>query len=625
MTFACATPVESEADLEALERQSFAEAAAVRSTYEILERSARAHPDGVAISFLPTGEVEAEAVRITYRQLFARGTQAANMFHALGVGPKDAVSFLLPLLPQGHFTFWGACTAGIVNPINFLLSAENVADLMNAAGAKVVVALGPHPALDIWQKIEAIRDQVPSLEAVLTVGQPVEGEGIFDFDTLLAEQPADHLVSGRDIQSEDVAAYFHTGGTTGAPKLAQHLQRNHVYTAWASPRMYGLNEETRVINGLPLFHVAGPLNFGIAVLGAGGEIILPSPAGMRNPDIVANHWKLVEKYRPNFIGGIPTSLAAILNVPVGESDISSVSCCMTGGAPLPREMARSFEERFGVPIHEVYGMTECSGVIAITPTSRPRKPGYSGLRLPHERIEVRAMNSDGSVGHALAAGESGVVVISGPHVFAGYRSTEHNAGVFTDDGWLISGDLGHLDDEGFLAITGRAKDLIIRGGHNIDPSIIEQALDGHPAVEMCAAVGMPDAYAGELPVAYVTLNPGAAATAEELDDYLAERISERPAKPKAIFIVDQLPLTAIAKIFKPELRQDAARRVFSALLQPLSGDGFEVEVEVGHEKKRGMVATIKLAGGEEAGRPAAEAQVAEVFVDFAVPHDVIWK
>jgi fatty-acyl-CoA synthase len=619
-------PVKGMQDIQELEKTPWEQRIRERSVYELLANSAQKKQNDIALMFLPTCALDEEPIRLTYRQLFGRITQAANMFNSLGAGPGDAVSMLLPLLPQAHFTMWGSQAAGVANPINFLLSPDQIADLLNAAEAKVLVALGPHPVLDIWQKVEAIRGRVPSLKAILQVGGSGDKEeGILSFDQEIVKYPADRLVSGRVFSLDDIATYFHTGGTTGSPKLAQHTQGNTIYAVWAVAHMWGYTEETIQTNMLPLFHVAGSIITALTPLCAGAQIIILSPGGLRNPQALQNHWKLVEKYRPTHIGGVPTNLVQLLSVPIGEADQSSVKFCVTGGAALPVEVERTWEEKYGIPLSQMYGMTEAGSLVAITPVHGKPVPGAVGLRLPYEKIHIAGLNPDGSPGEECRPNQTGVVLIHGPNVFPGYKDPVHNRGTLTEDGWLISGDLGYMDETGNMFLTGRSKDLIIRSAHNIDPSIIEESMVKHPAVALCAAVGKPDAYAGELPVAYVQLKPGATATEDELLRFISDRIAERPAKPKDIVIIDQMPLTAVGKIFKPALRWKEIQKVFERELSFLVEEGIQASVSVGEDKHFGVLATIRLKGSHFTDKSAIEANISKKLNEFSlVRHRIEW-
>ncbi|MGB1010226.1 MAG: AMP-binding protein [Thiolinea sp.] len=391
---------------------------------------------------------------------------------------------------------------------------------------------------------------------------------ILDFHQSLTTQPDDHLISGRNIKPDDIAAYFHTGGTTGAPKLAIHTHGNQVFTAWASVQLQSINQDDSTINGYPLFHVAGVLPGSLASLSAGVEIIIPTTKLMRNRDIIHNYWKLVEYHKITVVSAVPTALGALANVPLDGADISSVRFCRTGAAPVPAELVERYQELFNLNIQESLGMTEMAGISSITPPGVPSPVGCVGFPLPFSRYKVVALNAEGKPGeHELPQGETGLILVKSPNVFPGYVDSQATQKAFTADGWLNTGDLGFIDAEGRINLNGRAKDLIIRSGHNIDPKMIEEVLAKHEGVELCAAVGAPDDYAGEVPVAFVTLNQRgreAGITESELLDFAATHVNEIPAKPKSVTVLEVMPLTNVGKIFKPELRRLAAAKTGAA-------------------------------------------------------------
>lgn len=613
----------SAADVEAFEQTPYAERIAAESTYDALKIGASIDPNAPAIQFLPTASPDDTPIVITHAQFLARVTQTANAFHELGVGPNDVVSFLLPLVPQAFFTLFGAEAAGVANPVNPLLEPHQIAEILEAAHTKVLVVLGPTPGTDIWEKVMKVRGELKNLTAIVQVGGPGdEANGVYGFDALVARQPADRLVSGRTIRAQDTAAYFHTGGTTGTPKLVRHTHGNQVYQAWACNLMLKGEPGANILFGMPLFHVGGSLTQTLTTLSAGGCLVILSPAGWRNPSAVRNIWGLVQRYRPSVLGSVPTVLAATLAVPTDGYDLSSLKIASGGGSAIPVAVGSALQARHNVPVLEVYGMTETSSVHTISYADRPLRLGSVGHPVPYSRVRIVKIDADGRYAGDCAPNEIGVVAMAGPGVFSGYLNDAHNKGAFVEPGWVNSGDLGRLDDDGYLWITGRAKDLVIRGGHNIDPAPIEEALFQHPAVGLASIVGQPDAYAGELPVAYVQLNPGASVAPGELEEWVRERTPERAAVPVSIYQIETMPLTGVGKVFKPSLRWDAAQRVFEKALEPLRANGVDASVEVGAHGTHGSVATVTIAGA--ADRDAIERQVHAALDPYVIRHEIRW-
>jgi fatty-acyl-CoA synthase len=300
---------------------------------------------------------------------------------------------------------------------------------------------------------------------------------------------------------------------------------------------------------------------------------MPTTALFRNREVIANYWRLVERYRATVVSAVPTVLAALANVPLGGADISSLRYGRTGAAPLSPDLAARFEALTGVHVHESLGMTEMAGISTITPPGVNAPVGCVGFRLPYTQLRVVALDDSGQpTDRPMAEGEPGMVLFKSPNLFSGFVDPADNRNAFTADGWLATGDLGWLDGEARLHLSGRSKDLIIRSGHNIDPKQIEDAMASHPAVQYCAAVGEPDAYAGELPVLFVTLKPDAQASEDELLAWVRERVDDPAARPKSLTLLPTMPMTLVGKIFKPELRQLAAkaRQDSAAALTPAS-------------------------------------------------------
>ena len=560
------------------------------SVFDVFERAADVDGDRVALTMVMTGDDDEQPRQVTYAELLRLVRATANVFSDLG-GERPGVAFMLPALIETHAVLWAAETVGYAVPINFLLQPDHIRGLLEASDARILVTFGPHPQLDIWEKSLELKHEMPDLTLV-RVAPPgtAPAEGVIDLAAALAGQPADRLIFDPVGRGDDVAAYFHTGGTTGVPKLAAHTHNGQLAAAFGCAALMNLGPDDVVTGTLPMFHVAGTILLGISTFLAGSEIVLMSPSGLRNPAMVSKFWQICERHGVTLAGGVPTSIGAISEVPLGGADISSVRGGLTGASSLPVAVREKFEALTGKRLNEIYGMTEASGLIACNPFEGDGGTGSVGLRLPYTTVVPRRRGSDGSLGEPCDVGEIGVLAIGGPTVSPGYRDTDQNAGTF-EDGELNSGDLGYTDADGRIYIAGRSKDLIIRSGHNIDPLMIENTLQRHPAVAVAAAVGAPDAYAGELPVCYVQLLPGADVTAAELRAFAEAEISERPAWPKDIRIVDAIPMTAVGKIFKPVLREDVTERTVRTIL----GDrGLTGDVAVTAGGPRGMTVTVAL-------------------------------
>ena len=611
--------VQSLEDVRRIESVPLAQRGLASSSYTALQRCAAEHADAPALSFFLDAADFQRTHDWNYAQLFADITRAANAFHDLGVGPADVIAFLLPNLPETHFTIWGGEAAGIVMAINPLLEAAQVADLLRAAKAKVVVTLAPTPGADLWDKLSSQLDRLPDLQDIVWVGMAPyvgtlprlalrwmamrekgrqRGRRIHDLRAMMRRQPAEHLKSGRQIRPEEHSSYFCTGGTTGLPKIAIRTHGSEVFNAWSMDAAMQPRAPGKVMFcGLPLFHVNGQLVTGLLPWTHGDKVVIGTPQGYRGKGVIENFWAITEHFGINSFSGVPTVYSALLQQPTQGHDLSSLEYAICGAAPMPVELFREFEQRVGVRILEGYGLTEGACASSSNPLDGERRVGSIGLRLAYQDMRVVVLDEEGGYLRDAAVDEVGVIAINGPNVFAGYLDSSHNKGVWIkrdQQRWLNTGDLGRQDAQGYFWLTGRKKELIIRGGHNIDPKQIEEALQAHPAVALVAAVGSPDAHAGEMPVAYVQLTAGQSVGAEELLAFASRNIAERAAVPKRIEIVDALPLTSVGKIFKPALQQLEISRAVRQEAQALGLQ--EVSVEVVQDSRRGLVA--KIAGSQ---------------------------
>ncbi|MEM6896764.1 MAG: AMP-binding protein, partial [Pseudomonadota bacterium] len=318
----------------------------------------------------------------------------------------------------------------------------------------------------------------------------------------------------------------------------------------------------------------------------------------------------IERWQVTFMITVPTALSALMQRPI-NADVSSLQIAFCGSAPLPVELYRRFESSAGVEIVEGYGLTEATCLVSCNPIAGVKRIGSVGIPFPYCEVKILEHTKDGP--RECGVDEPGEICLYNPGVMPGstYTEPDKNNDLFHHDRYLRTGDLGRVDADGYLWITGRAKDLIIRGGHNIDPAEIEEALAGHEAVAFVGAIGQPDAHSGEVPCAYVELVAGASISTKELMEYCATHVHERAAQPKYIELLDELPKTAVGKVFKPDLRRKAIARVYN---KALSDAGVSAHVgSVIEDKKRGLVAQL------ERTDEADEGKVTQVLGNFTRP------
>ncbi|MBM1634002.1 acyl-CoA synthetase [Sulfitobacter mediterraneus] len=618
-------------DRNAIEAEMpWAERDVPKTLYGLLSDTTAKFPNHNAISYQIFSGPKDKAETLNWTQLHGRVTQAANLFRSLGVGPKDVVAYVLPNCNETAITLLGGGVAGIANPINPLLDAEQIGSILRETGASVVVTLRPFPKTDVAEKTAEAVKLAPGVHTVLEVdlvryltppkswivplirpkGRVENQAKYMNFNAELAKQPT--KLTFEDVQEDRVAFYFHTGGTTGMPKVAQHLYSGTIYNGWVGSTLL-LDENDVMLCPLPLFHVMACQVMLLGALSSGAHIVFPTPQGYRGEGVFDNIWKLVERWKVTFVVSVPTALAATMQVPV-NADISTVKTAFSGSAPLPLELFRRFEQTTGMTIVEGYGMTEATCLVSGNPVDGVKKVGSIGIPFPYTDVKIIKGTDKGDVEAAID--EIGEICVSNPGVYVGntYTEAEKNEGLYYKDKYLRTGDLGRVDSDGYLWITGRSKDLIIRGGHNIDPAEIEEALLSHEAVAFAGAIGQPDAHSGELPCAFVELVDGASVTPEELLAHCEKEVHERAARPKHMTILDELPKTAVGKIFKPDLRKMAITRIFN---QELEKAGVAARVtSVIDDKKRGLVAKV-------AGNGASEGDVANVLNDFTGAWDLV--
>jgi fatty-acyl-CoA synthase len=606
-------------DIEKFEKIPQEQRFTCNSPNEALSITAKHLPDNSAITFLPSGSLSDEPHRWTYAEYQQEVIAAANLFYSLGLQVDDSVVFLLPTMPEMLFGLWAAQAVGIAAPINPFLTPEQMAGIAKEADARIIVTLGQlHPDnTDLLEKAQEVKRRVPSIQHIITIGDNglQHKEEYVDWHKEVSKQPHDRSLFERVLLGSEIAAYFHTGGTTGTPKLAQHTHRAEVVnvcqmlltvqgqvkndaldsSSSAEDSSSIVEDSSYSVNlcGLPLFHVNAPLVSALSSVLSGGELILVGTQGYRSKQFIHDFWEVVERFKVTSFFAVPTVYAALLEQTPKDHDLSSLTHGSCGAAPMPVSLLRDFHARTGAIIMEGYGMTETSCSAASQYINAERHVGSVGMRLPYLQMRTVIIDEQQKLVRDCEVDEIGLLLHSGPNVILAYKQAFANDGAWPEPGWLNSGDMGRVDEQGNIWITGRAKDLIIRGGHNIDPSVTEDSLARHPEVAVAAAVGMPDAYAGELPVAYVTLYAGATVTPQELVTYSRENALERAGAAVQVFILDELPQTAVGKIFKPALRNQAIARAYTDVAAAAWQDS-QITAEVVDDKAHGLKVLLRI-------------------------------
>lgn len=498
--------------------------------------------DGDALIAYRSSDIDGDMARWSRAQLAADVRRTATLFKGYGLDSENRIALLLPTIPEIHLLLWGGMSVAGVALINPLLQIEHILHLLDELEADILCVPTHRTSPTLAAVVRQINEARPKLR-MLTVGAGG------DFPAMLQQAPID-VTYDFDRPADALAALFHTGGTTGRPKITPLSLANLTCGAQALTPALAFSMKDRFFSPLPLFHIAGAIVGGLAPLLAGTAVVMPAPAGMRDPNILASFWRLLEKEHVTMMVAVPTSIAALCNVGVDGADLSALDYVLTGTAPLPLETARRFSAVTGKEVHTGYGMTETSGVIAYAPRNGPARPETAGEPLVGVHVRIEPI----SVQHTLV----GRVMVKGANVFHGYLGGAKRSA----DEWFDTGDLGLLSEDGWLTLTGRSKDLIIRSGHNIDPALIEEVAARHADVVLAAAVGLIDDYAGEVPALYVELRAGAdeVKALAELAALLERDVSEPPARPKIIEAIAAMPTTAVGKIYKPALRLAAANK-----------------------------------------------------------------
>jgi len=538
---------------------------------EFLQEATRRFPSQVATVFL--------GARLTYRQLKAHVDRMAGQLHAMGVRKGDRVAIMLPNCPQTVIAYYATLSLGAVAvPTNPLYVERELEHQWGETGVETAFVLDL-----LWPKVEALRrkfslkrvivtgiqDYLPFPKNVLfpfkarregnwmdvpfTQGDPGSGEGIFPFK-LLVQSPVPSPPPV-DLSPDDLACLQYTGGTTGLPKGAMLTHRNLVasVTQIRTFLLQGHKEtEDRVIAVLPLFHVYGMngvMNLGIQL--AATLILLPRLDIKMLVDAIRTE-------KPTFFLGVPALYVAVNSYPgIDQVDLTSIKACFSGGAPLPVDVIKTFEARTGARIAEAYGMTEASSVTHVNPRQGVRKYGSVGVPIVGTDAKIVGVENGTK---ELPPGQVGELLVKGPQVMAGYWNQPAETAHILKEGWLRTGDIATMDNDGYFYIVDRKKDMILTAGFNVYPREVEEVLYQHPKVREAAVIGLPDRVRGEKVTAYVVLERGEMAKASEIRTFCRERLAHYK-EPRAVHFRDELPMSMAGKVLRRVLREEELARL----------------------------------------------------------------
>jgi long-chain acyl-CoA synthetase len=479
-----------------------------------------------------------EGREITNVEVKQNSARLGNALRKLGIGEDDVVAVTMSNCPQVFESFGGIYgIGGTALPILFVLSAEECRYILEDSEAVAVIT----DAILLAKILEAT-EGLERLRHVIVVGGE-DSERTLSYEKLLAESSPDLEIVDRD--PDDVAILMYTSGTTGKPKGVMLTHQNLIAGAESA---YLANEVTRAqitLVCLPMAHI-----YGVGAMNAGNysEIAETKAILMRWYD-PEECLRLIEKYKVNFFPAVPTMYSLILNHPDADKyDTSSLEDCIAGAAPLPLELRREFMAKFDCGMRQLYGLTESAGMGAILRPSQEWRDGAIGKAYPNMELAIVSEDDE-----PLPPREIGEIVIRGAAVMKGYHKLPRETEEALRGGWLHTGDIGYLDEDGYLYITDRKKDVIIKGGENIMPMQIEEVIYGHPAVAEAAVIGIADPTYGEEIVAYVALKPGVEATSDEILGFCRERLPSFK-QPREVRVLETLPKSSIGKILKRELR-----------------------------------------------------------------------
>lgn len=498
--------------------------------YQILAVSARRFPQRAAL-LGQWGELD-------YARLEAKVARLAGGLLRLGIKPGDRVAFMMNNHPDVVIAYFAILRVGaIAVAVNVMLKRNELAYLLNDSEAGTIIC---EPS--VLDAVLAARSEVPSLRNIVPTGGTVR-DGIASMDTLETGEPISYVV---ERQPDDIAMMLYTSGTTGEPKgvMMSHFWLDFVSISWVN--VFKLTRDDRALVTSPFFYTIGMVMGVLAAFRIGGSVILIERF---RPQIALD---AITRFRPTTANIVPTAVVQLLDsFDPGLHDVSSMKTLFSAGAAFPAALKRRVRETFGWESHEIYGLTEAH-MLAAGHVGLPHREGMIGV--PGANVTVRVVDDSG---RDVAHGEIGEFICKGDTVTLGYWRRPGETTEVYRDGWFHTGDLGIMDEDGYIRIVDRKKEMIITGGANIYPAEVEKVLAQHPGVAMAALVGVPDEQYGELPVAVVAVRPGASATAEEVIGFCRERLAAFKC-PRSVVFANEVPVTATGKVARRQLRDQLA-------------------------------------------------------------------
>ena len=545
-----------------------------KSLVDLFEDSVKEFPNNTALfltgkKYIPT--------KITYAELDRKASNFAKNLYSLGVRNKDRIALFLPNFPEFVIAFFGILKLGcIVTPLNIMFSEKELEYHIKDSGANVLVTidvkLNQPSYLELAHKMKvkidhlehiivaSIKPYIGKLKSVIggLIGK-IEKLDLNDipFNDIIRDNTEILLPKIKIDPKKDVCMIPYTGGTTGTPKgvMLTHWNKiTNIYAAyhWFIPFYNGLPPKGKLkfLGALPFFHQFGSfavMTFGIFV--AGEIILIPNPRERNFTELL----EIIHSYKPNIFPFVPTGYIALLNHPdFVKYDFSSIDLCFSAAAPIPLEVMKEFEKLTGTCVLEGWGLTETSPIASINPTHK-RKIGSVGIPIPDTTVAVFDLEDKNKM---LPNGELGELGIKGPQIMKGYwNKPEETDNVMNSQGFFMSGDIGRMDEEGYIYIEDRKKDMIIASGYKVFPREVEEYFFEHPDVENVAVIGIPDKYRGEKPKCFIVLKDGASSTAEELMEYAKKGLSNYKV-PSEIEIRPDLPISGIGKVLRRKLRDE---------------------------------------------------------------------